>query len=57
MKTVLIVTHRRGFEADLVVDALRKRDIPVFRLNCDNGKDASMVSFCFFRQQQYYFEL
>ena len=48
MKTVLIVTHRRGFEADLVVDALRKRDIPVFRLNCDNGKDASMVSFLFF---------
>ena len=48
MKTVLIVTHRRGFEADLIIDALRKRDISVFRLNCDNGNEAPMVSFLFF---------
>lgn len=48
MKTVLIVTHRRGFEADLIVDALRKRNISVFRLNCDNGNEAPMFSFLFF---------
>jgi len=42
MKTVLIVTHRRGFEADPVIDMLRKRNVPVFRFNGDN---ASMISF------------
>ena len=57
MKTVLIVTHRRGFEADLIIDALRKRDISVFRLNCDNGNEAPMVSFFFFPTKRYYSEL
>ena len=41
MKNVLIVTHRHGFEADPVIDGLRKLDIPVFRFNLDDGKSAS----------------
>jgi glutathione synthase/RimK-type ligase-like ATP-grasp enzyme len=45
MKSVFIVTHRRGFEADPVIDALRHDDIPVFRFNCDAGDEASQISF------------
>jgi len=45
MKSVLVVTHRRGFEADPVIDALRRDGIPVFRFNCDAGNEASLVSF------------
>lgn len=44
MKSVLVVTHQRGFEADPVMDALRSRSIPVFRFNCDSGDDVSRVS-------------
>ena len=45
MKTVLVVTHRRGFESDPVIDLLRERDIRVFRFNCDSGKEMSLTSF------------
>jgi|GEM_PF-2554532 len=44
MKTVLIVTHQRGFEADTVIDALRQDGVPVFRFNCDAEENASEVS-------------
>jgi len=45
MKSIFVVTHRRGFEADPVIDALRRDGIPVFRFNCDAGNEASLVSF------------
>ena len=32
---IVVVTHRRGFEADPVLDLLRGRGIPYFRLNSD----------------------
>jgi len=44
-KSILIVTHRRGFETDPVVDMLRARDIRVFRFNCDADEDVSYTSF------------
>jgi hypothetical protein len=44
-KTILIVTHRRGFEADPVIDELRRRGVSVFRFNTDDGEDVSLVSF------------
>ena len=45
MKTVLIMTHRRGFEADAVIDMLRNRAVPVFRFNSDDGEHASYTSY------------
>ena len=45
MKTVLIVTHRKGFEADPVIDVLRNRNVSVFRFNCDVGENVSMTSY------------
>lgn len=45
MKTILIVTHRRGFEADPVIDLLRERGINIFRFNCDSGSEVSSISF------------
>src|SRR3989344_5019626 len=45
MKSIFVVTHRRGFEADPVIDVLRRDGIPVFRFNCDAGNEASLVSF------------
>lgn len=45
MKSVFVVTHRRGFEADPVIDVLRRDSIPVFRFNCDAENEASLVSF------------
>lgn len=45
MKTVLIVTHRKGFETDPVIDVLRNRNVPVFRFNCDAGDGVSVVSY------------
>ena len=45
MKSVFVVTHRRGFEADPVIDVLRRDGVPVFRFNCDSGNEASLVSF------------
>lgn len=44
MKSVLVVTHRRGFEADLVIDKLRARRVPVFRFNSDAGEEASLIT-------------
>src|SRR3989344_3701837 len=44
MKSVLVMTHRRGFETDPVIDALRDRSVPVFRFNGDSGKEASLIS-------------
>jgi len=32
---ILVVTHRRGFEADFVIDILRSQDVPVVRVNLD----------------------
>jgi glutathione synthase/RimK-type ligase-like ATP-grasp enzyme len=32
---ILVISHRRGFEADFVIDALRNRSIPVCRFNYD----------------------
>jgi glutathione synthase/RimK-type ligase-like ATP-grasp enzyme len=45
MKSIFVVTHRRGFEADPVIDVLRRDGIPVFRFNCDAGNDMSLVTF------------
>lgn len=45
MKTVLIVTHQRGFESDPVIDQIRSRGIKVFRFNTDQGEYASRASF------------
>ena len=45
MKAVLIVTHRKGFEADPVIDALRSKKVPVFRFNCDTGDSVSTASY------------
>jgi hypothetical protein len=45
MKIVFIVTHRRGFETDPVIDALRHEGVLVFRFNCDAGNESSQVSF------------
>ena len=45
MKSIFVVTHRRGFEADPVIDMLRSGGIPLFRFNCDAGNEASLVSF------------
>ena len=45
MGTILIITHRRGFEADPVIDELRRRNIDVFRFNCDSGENVSSISF------------
>jgi hypothetical protein len=44
-KLVFIVTHRRGFEADPVIDELRKRNVRVFRFNTDAGGIPSLTSF------------
>lgn len=44
-KTVLVVTHRRGFESDPVIDELRRRGVKVFRFNTDSGENASLTSF------------
>lgn len=33
---ILIVTHKEDYTADFVVDKLNKRDIPYFRLNCED---------------------
>jgi hypothetical protein len=32
---ILVITHRRGFEADFIIDALRNRAVPVCRFNYD----------------------
>lgn len=32
---ILVLTHRRGFEADHVIDVLRSRGVPFFRFNTD----------------------
>lgn len=45
MEAILIVTHRRGFESDPVIDKLRKHGIEVFRFNCDQGENVSLASF------------
>lgn len=45
MRSIFVVTHRRGFEADPVIDILRHDGIPVFRFNCDAGNEMSLVSF------------
>lgn len=47
MKSVLVVTHRRGFETDYVIDKLRERSVPVFRFNSDPGVEASLASLHF----------
>jgi len=39
------MTHRRGFEADAVIDMLRNRAVPVFRFNSDDGEHASYTSY------------
>ena len=33
--TILVITHRKAFEADTVIDELRVRSVPFFRLNTD----------------------
>jgi len=44
-KSVFIVTHQRGFEADPVMDELRQRNINVFRFNTDASTKVSLTSF------------
>jgi hypothetical protein len=44
-KVVFIVTHQQGFEADPVIDELRKRGIRVFRFNTDAGDSPSLATF------------
>jgi hypothetical protein len=41
---ILVITHRRGFEADFVIDALRNRSVPVCRFNYDEYPDQAMLS-------------
>jgi hypothetical protein len=48
-KLVFIVTHQRGFEADPVIDELRKRNVQVFRFNTDAGSAPSSTSFIYER--------
>jgi hypothetical protein len=43
-RAVLIVTHRRGFEADPVIDALRQLGVAVFRYNADVDSWESSIS-------------
>ena len=43
--TILIVTHQRGFESDVVIDRLRTLGFPFFRLNQDDGPSVSQFSF------------
>lgn len=43
-KSLLIVTHRNGFECDPVIDRLRERDIPFFRFNADDGEKISLIN-------------
>ncbi|MBT9148578.1 MAG: hypothetical protein DDT32_02353 [Syntrophomonadaceae bacterium] len=50
-KVVLIVTHRRGFEADPVIDELRRRNVGAFRFNTDAGNEVSVVSFASEREE------
>lgn len=38
---ILVLTHRRGFEADPVIDGLRSRGIPLFRFNAEYNSDQS----------------
>ncbi len=33
---ILIITHKEDFTADFVIDKLNRRDIPYFRLNCED---------------------
>lgn len=44
---VFIATHRRGFEADPIIDDLRGRGVPVFRFNCEAGLDISRATINF----------
>ncbi|HDQ16709.1 MAG TPA: hypothetical protein ENN31_01140 [Candidatus Vogelbacteria bacterium] len=44
-KSVFILTHRRGFEVDPVMDELCRRNIDVFRFNTDAGEEVSLTSF------------
>src|SRR3990172_7569287 len=41
---ILIVTHRRGFEADPVIDALRLRHVPLLRFNTDCGGEGDGIA-------------
>lgn len=50
-KSVFVVTHQRGFEADPVIDELRKHNIQVFRFNTDAGSVPSFTSFTCEREE------
>lgn len=39
---ILILTHKRGFEADHVIDILKQRDVPFFRFNSDFDADSKI---------------
>ncbi len=43
--TILIITHQRGFESDVVIDKLKTLNLPFFRLNQDDGASISQFSF------------
>lgn len=45
MDTILIATHQKGFEADPVIDELRRRGLPIFRFNFEDGKNVSFSAF------------
>ncbi len=45
MKSVLIVTHQHGFEADPIIDALREEGIGIFRFNCDSGDRIPAIAY------------
>ena len=42
--SLFIVTHRSGFEADPIIDELRRRGLNVFRFNVDDGDNVSFSS-------------
>lgn len=44
-KNILILTHRQGFEADSVIDELRKQRANVLRFNTDDGDRVSNISY------------
>lgn len=43
--TILIVTHQRGFESDVIIDRLRALEHQFFRLNQDDGLGIAQFSF------------
>lgn len=44
MKSILIITHRHGFESDPIIDIFRKKSVPFFRFNQDDANAISLIT-------------